>query len=183
MIDLRGKVALVTGASRGIGRACALRLAQSGADVVLNYLNSAGEARQLAEEVLQDVMMAVWRSAANFRGESKVRTWMISIARNQAISIRRKHRIEQVELEDIYANDGTGPLERIVLEDQIEMLRAGIRQLPQAQRETLELVFFHQMSGAEVAAVLGISEGTVKSRLHRAKETLRGLLGSEVSLA
>ena len=49
MIDLNGKVALVTGSSRGIGRACALRLAEAGADVVINYVTSAKEAEQVAE--------------------------------------------------------------------------------------------------------------------------------------
>lgn len=51
MIDLQGRVALVTGASRGIGRACALRLAQAGADVVVNYLNSPEQAQDLAREI------------------------------------------------------------------------------------------------------------------------------------
>jgi enoyl-[acyl-carrier protein] reductase III len=51
MIDLKGRTALVTGASRGIGRACALRLAQAGSDVIINYLNSEDKARHLAAEV------------------------------------------------------------------------------------------------------------------------------------
>jgi len=51
MIDLTGKVALVSGASRGIGRACALKLAQAGADVVINYVTSRGAANELAEQI------------------------------------------------------------------------------------------------------------------------------------
>lgn len=53
MIDLNGRTALVTGSSRGIGRACALRLAEAGADVVINYVTSEGAANELAEEIRQ----------------------------------------------------------------------------------------------------------------------------------
>jgi NAD(P)-dependent dehydrogenase (short-subunit alcohol dehydrogenase family) len=51
MIDLTGRVALITGSSRGIGRACAIRLAQAGADVVVNYVTSQSAAERVAEEV------------------------------------------------------------------------------------------------------------------------------------
>ena len=52
MIDLTGRVALVTGGSRGIGRACAVRLAEAGADVIVNYVTSEAAARDVAAEIL-----------------------------------------------------------------------------------------------------------------------------------
>jgi RNA polymerase sigma-70 factor (ECF subfamily) len=58
-------------------------------------------------------------------------------------------------------------------------VRETLLRLPQPQREVLVLVFYHQLSEAEVAQVLGISVGTVKSRLHRAKQMLRRVLYSE----
>ena len=61
-------------------------------------------------------------------------------------------------------------------------MRSAIQKLPDGQREVLVLVFYHQLSGPEVAEVLDISEGTVKSRLHRAKENLKGILAQEDSL-
>ena len=64
MIDLTGKVALVTGSSRGIGRACALRLAEAGADVIINYVTSAGEANLVAEQIA-----ALGRSVACIRAD------------------------------------------------------------------------------------------------------------------
>ncbi|MEM6529587.1 MAG: RNA polymerase sigma factor [Chloroflexota bacterium] len=147
---------------------------------LLGYLTGQlGNNRHIAEEVLQDVMLAAWKSAPNFRGDSKVRTWLIAIARNQAINVRRKRKLTLTELHDNYDSDSTGPLERMERQSRAELLRKALKELPQQQRETLELVFFHQMSGPEAADILGVSVGTVKSRLHRAKETLRRLLGDE----
>lgn len=150
---------------------------------LLGYLTGQlGNNRQLAEEVLQDVMLAAWNNAARFRGDSKVRTWLIAIARNQAINMRRKRHLQLVELHESYDADGTSPLERMERQSRAELLQSAMKALPEQQRETLALVFFHQLSGSEAANVLGISEGTVKSRLHRAKETLRRMLGDEVDL-
>jgi len=132
----------------------------------------------LAEEVLQDVMLAAWQNAPRFRQESKVRTWLLVIARNRAINAQRRRRLNLVELEEnsITSDDDTGPLEQAHRSANHEILRQAIQQLPAAHQEILTLVFYQQLSGPEIAAILGISEGTVKSRLHRAKESLRRIL-------
>ena len=83
-----------------------------------------------------------------------------------------------VSLDDTAEPPGidTEPLERVVRKSQHELLRAALDRLPGNHREILVLVFFHQLSGAEVAEILGINLGTVKSRLHRAKEALRRVM-------
>jgi len=148
---------------------------------VLNFLTARLSDREKAEEVLQDVMLAVWKGAANFRGDSRVLTWLLTIARNRAINVYRKRQIDTVEFEDELDMRGsdTGPLEKVMRRDRDEALREAVNLLNPHHREVLTLVFFHQLSGVEVADVLGISEGTVKSRLHRAKETLRRMLHGE----
>jgi len=148
---------------------------------ILNFLVARLNNRQLAEEVLQDVMLAAWKSAPIFRGESKVLTWLLTIARNRAINTQRKNRPTLVEFSDeikLQSAD-TGPLEAIVKTDRYEAVREALKLLPDGQREVLVLVFFQQLTGVEVAEVLGISVGTVKSRLFRAKELLRRALAGE----
>lgn len=148
---------------------------------ILGFLTSRLSNRQLAEEVLQDVMLAVWKNAGSFRGESKVRTWLLVIARNRAINTQRKRSPELVHLNDDYGfkSDDTDLMERMIKQSNREMVRSAIDQLQDGQKEVLILVFYNQLSGSETAAVLGISEGTVKSRLHRAKHQLKRLLQHE----
>jgi RNA polymerase sigma-70 factor (ECF subfamily) len=132
----------------------------------------------LAEEVQQDVMLSAWRAAGQFRGESKVLTWLLSIARNKAINARRRRSLPQISLNDAYETPGTdtGPFERVIRNNESQIVRATLDQLPAQQREVLVLVFYHQLTENEVADVLGIPVGTVKSRLHRGKEMLRRVL-------
>lgn len=145
---------------------------------ILSYLTSYLNDRQLAEEVLQDVMLAVWNNAASFRGDSKVRTWLLVIARNRAINTRRRKVPQLMPLDDEidFQSSDTGPLERVERKTQAEALRVVLQQMPPTQREILELVFYHQLTGPEIAEILDISVGTVKSRLHRAKEMLRRMV-------
>lgn len=146
---------------------------------ILAYLISRLRDRQLAEEVLQDVMLAVWQGAGRFRGESRVRTWMLSIARFKAINARRGADPKNSPVAANLPDPAPGPHSMVERVEARDDLRAALQRLPEAQRETLELVFYHQLTGREAARVMGISPGTVKSRLHRAKASLRGLLDSE----
>jgi RNA polymerase sigma-70 factor (ECF subfamily) len=141
---------------------------------LLAYLSSRLGNRQWAEEVLQEVMLAVWQSASGFRGESSVYTWMIIIARNRAINaFQRDKSLHDKPLED---ETGSIPGHNIAVVEhnaQLDELRAALTKLSDEHQETLELVFFHGLSNLETAAVLNISSGTVKSRLFRAKAQLR----------
>ena len=143
---------------------------------VLNYLTSILHDRALAEEVLQDVMLAAWEHAAGFRGESKVRTWLLTIARHRAINAQRRVVPNLVPLEESDYSADTTPIEKVERKSQQQALQAAIQQLPPFHQEILVLIFYQQLSGAEVAEVLGVTVGTVKSRLHRAKAMLRRVL-------
>lgn len=143
---------------------------------LLAYLVGLLDNRQVAEEVLQDVMLAAWRGAAGFRGESRVTTWLLGIARLQALSARRRRYPVVMPLNENAANDDTGEFRRVEQEGDRAAVRAALRELPSDQREALELIFYHELTGTEAAALLGVPEGTVKSRLNRAKTSLRRLL-------
>jgi len=146
---------------------------------ILSYLIGQLENRSQAEEVLQDVMLAVWNGAARFRGHSKVRTWMLTIARNQAISARRKRRLPIIELDETLPASGNTAFQALEQRTEMADVVSALQQLPADQRETLELVFYHGLSGPEAASVLGVAHGTVKSRLHRARIALRRLMHPE----
>ena len=81
MIDLSGRVALVTGSSRGMGRACAIRLAQAGADVIVNYVTSRGAAMEVAKEILA-LGRKVWVIKADVSEEDDVRSMFEYIKRD-----------------------------------------------------------------------------------------------------
>jgi RNA polymerase sigma factor (sigma-70 family) len=143
---------------------------------ILAYLIGQVDDRHLAEEVLQDVMLAAWQGARRFRGDSSVRTWLLAIARRRAITARHQRAPLYAPLDDDIAADTGTPGDRLDAQADQAVLRAALAELPPDQRETLELVFYHDLSGSEAAEVLGVAPGTVKSRLHRAKSLLHALL-------
>lgn len=145
--------------------------------VLAQVLLVVGE-RVLAEEIVQDTMLAVWRSASSFRGESSVRSWVIAIARRQSRDRLRGRRLRVVDDAFLADQPGSGPGPEVMALDRAELaeVQAAIRQLASAHREVFGLAFGCGLSLAEVADVLEIPVGTVKSRLAAARVALNRIL-------
>ena len=148
--------------------------------VLAQVLLVTGE-RVLAEEIVQDTMLAVWRGAGSFRGESSVRSWVIAIARRQTRDRLRGHRLRVVDDAFLADQPGPGPGPEVTALDRADLaeVTAAIRELAAPHREVLGLVFGSGLSLPEVAGVLEIPVGTVKSRLTAARAALSRMLSEK----
>jgi RNA polymerase sigma-70 factor, ECF subfamily len=149
----------------------------------LNLLNDHNEALDLSQEVF----LRVFRTIHSFRGHSSLRTWMYRIVVNQARNRqrwwRRRHRAQQVSLDQHIQEHGDlpeavdhGP-DRMVGQKQLgERIRVALDRLPFDQKTAIVLREIDGLSYDEIGFSLGIAVGTVKSRLARAREGLRAQL-------
>lgn len=135
----------------------------------------------LAEELLQDTLVAVWKSARSFEGRSSVLTWLIGIARRQAHNTLRQRRIPVADLTELECMpaDELEPEEVVLANVARDQLTQAFRQLAPVHREVLVLIFVQELSYQETATVLGIPIGTVKSRLNNARRALRAFLDAK----
>lgn len=134
-----------------------------------------------AEEIVADTLYDIWRNPLAFRGDSQFSTWVVGIARHKILGAYRRDR-HAAEEDDIEAFE-----DRLESDDQssFELLadkqrRAGVQQclskLPDEMRECMHLVFFEGCTLAEIAALQAVPEGTVKTRVFRARDRLRTCL-------
>lgn len=137
--------------------------------------------RALAEEILQDTMLAAWRGARSFRGQSSVRSWVIAIARRQTRDRLRRRRLRVVGGAALTDQPGLAPGPEMMALDRAELadVRAAISELAVSHREVLGLAFGSGLSLPEVAEVLEIPLGTVKSRLSAARTALNRTLAEK----
>ncbi|MGC4797640.1 RNA polymerase sigma factor SigM [Micromonospora saelicesensis] len=138
--------------------------------------------REEAADALQDALLSAHRAAARFRGDSAVTTWLHRIVVNACLDrIRRRQAHPTVPLPDgNRADDGTGGLEPaapVTDHDTVLVVREALAALPLEQRAALVLVDVQGYPVAEVARILGVAEGTVKSRCARGRARLAVLLG------
>jgi RNA polymerase sigma-70 factor (ECF subfamily) len=127
---------------------------------------------ELAADCVQDAFISAFRRAASYRGEAAVTTWLHRIVVNACLDRLRRDKptreLPQQELAD--AGDAQGSVD-VRLD-----VRRALERLPEAQRLALVLVDMHGLSVAEAASVLGVAEGTVKSRCSRGREAMAALL-------
>ena len=139
------------------------------ADAVYRYALSILRTPHLAEDVLQETMMAVWKGAKSFKGRSKALTWILGIARNQAYNTLRKESKGQ-RLPDTGSIAETRDPTESMHKDLLVQEALGV--LSPQQREVMHLVFYENLTVREAASLLKIPEGTVKSRMYHARLAL-----------
>ena len=130
-----------------------------------------------ADELVNDIMLAVWRSAGNFRGDSKPSTWIFGIAYRQALKRLSRKQISIASYLDVDQLPDT----QSKTVEQEDWVRHGLESLPAAQRLAMELVFFLGLSYEEVAAVTECPVNTVKTRMFHARRKLKKHLSSSAS--
>ena len=133
----------------------------------------------IAEEVMNEVYLAVWQNAARYEARSAPMTWMLSIAHNKAISTLRKRRetagVDQEASEQI-ADDSDTPEVSLQKLDKAQTIRACVDRLSADHRAVMDLVYYQERSVAEVAEIMSVPEATVKTRMFYARKKLSELL-------
>lgn len=131
-----------------------------------------------AADALQDAMISAFRRAAAFRGESAVTTWLHRIVVNACLDrIRRRQARPTVPLPETGFNEPATPRDSMAERETSLLVREALDQLPEEQRAPIVLVDVEGYSVAETAKLLGIAEGTVKSRCARGRGKLAKVLG------
>ena len=132
----------------------------------------------LAEDVLQESLLAIWQGAKRFRGEGSVLSWMFGIVHHKAMRVFRE-KPAVIALDDDLVDPTKFVVqieERLSSKERKRLLLAGLETLSTEHQTVLELVFFQGMSLRKVAEICDIPVGTVKSRLKYAKDALRGAI-------
>ena len=139
-----------------------------------------------AADMTQETFIKAYRSLSSFRGDSKFSSWLYRIASNVCLDfLRSRSRHPQVSLNSSDEDGRTAfelpdmsrnPEEQLMKKLSMEAVRRGLEQLPEQQRQILVLRELGGLSYAELARILGLEEGTVKSRIFRARKRLCALL-------
>jgi RNA polymerase sigma-70 factor (ECF subfamily) len=132
----------------------------------------------LADDLLSEVFLDVWRQAGRFECRSSVSTWLMSIARHKALSARRC-RTEAQFYEKIgatVADPADDPEVALQEKDRDELLRRALTRLSPERRQVIDLVYYHEKSVDEVAQILDVPPATVKTRMFYARKKLAELV-------
>jgi len=132
----------------------------------------------LAEDLLSEVFLDVWRKAASFEARSSVSTWLLAIARFKALSARRRRTEAELDekIETTVADPANDPEAALQEKNRGELLRQALTGLSPEHREIIDLVYYHEKSVDECAHILGIPAATVKTRMFYARKKLAELV-------
>jgi RNA polymerase sigma-70 factor (ECF subfamily) len=174
--DLRNPAELVEAVARHGDREAFAALFEFYAPRVKGFLIRLGSTPDLSEEIAQETLLTLWRRAAMFDpSRASVGTWIFTIARNLRIDRARRGSVATAETiyEVLAGDDPARPDEGLLSGERDRHVQAALRDLPAEQTDVVRLSFFEDKPHSEIAAILGLPLGTVKSRLRLAMTKLR----------
>jgi len=132
----------------------------------------------VAEDLLSDVFLDVWRQAGRFQARSAVSTWLLAIARFKALSARRSRKDAELDetIEATVADSTDNPEVVLQKKSRDQFVRTALTTLSPEHREIIDLVYYHDKSVDECAQILGVPSGTVKTRMFYARKKLAELV-------
>jgi len=129
-----------------------------------------------AQEVLQETYLKIFEGKARFDGRSTLKTWLFAVIRRTAAARRRLRWLRDLRFvfHDVsrVADDHESAERRVIHSERTSALLRALNRLARRQREVIELVFYHELTIEEAAAVVGVSVGTARVHYHRAKQRL-----------
>ena len=137
--------------------------------------------KALTEDMVQESFLLAWRNISAFRAGTNLKAWLLRILVNRTISEQRKKSVPQTDWEDA-AETFSDPdqVEDLALRNmERRKVRQALKELDPGPRSVVVLRYYAELTGPEIAEILGCREGTVRSRLHRAMAQLRPLLDEE----
>jgi RNA polymerase sigma-70 factor (ECF subfamily) len=139
--------------------------------------------RSLAEDITQEIFVKVYRHLGEFRGESSIHTWVYRIAVNECKGYLRSWSFRNILLKPFADRKDDQTVEGEVLKTiERDSIARQVMKLSPAYRQVIVLHYYAELTTAEIAQVLGTSEGAVRTKLHRARQQLRGLMVGEEGL-
>lgn len=139
--------------------------------------------REDAEEAVQDTFLKAFRYLPGYRGDSSFKTWLYRVARSTALDHLRRKRIRTIspdapESPLMHMPDPAGNgLQTIIRDERADSIKKAMSQLSQADEVALKLFYFHEQSIEEISLTMGWTAGNTKSRLSRARQRLRAVMG------
>lgn len=140
--------------------------------------------RQRAEDAFQEVFIKVLNKYKDFRGESSEKTWIIKITINVCRDMLRSSWLKRVITTDSIASSrgGSDVEDRVIRKSESELVFNEVLALPPVFKEVVILYYYHRYDTVQISEILKTREGTVRSRLYRAREMLKSKLGGRLDL-
>jgi RNA polymerase sigma-70 factor (ECF subfamily) len=139
------------------------------------------DSESLAEDLVSETFIEVWRHAGQYEARSLVSTWLLAIARHKALSALRQRSTDELDDDAIDSIEDPGENPEIAMQktERSAILLNCLEQLSPAHREIIDLVYYHERTIGDVAKIIGVPQNTVKTRMFYARRGIAKLMAAQ----